>query len=125
GVGLVVEAAESGRCAGVALGRLGPAARPALEALARMLTAEAAAWRWAAVRAMAQIGGDEAAPAVRFMIRELPAATDVDGYNMLIYLALLGPVARDAIPPVQSSRVRNPVLRQITTSATHPCTHFP
>jgi len=97
-----------------ALGRMGPAARPSLKALARMLSADAAAERWAAVRAMAQIGGIKAAPAVKFMIRELPQASEVDGYNMLIYLVLLGPVAKDALPAVRTSRVRNPVLRQAT-----------
>ncbi len=108
-----------------ALGRLGPAARPALKALARMLTADAAAERWAAVRAMAQIGGDDAAPAVTFMVRALPNASEVDSYNILIYLALLGPVAKDAIPAVWNSRVRNPVLRQTTVWAIDPGTDLP
>src|SRR5205807_1924793 len=58
-----------------ALGRLGPAARPALKPLARLLASDAPAERWAAVRAMSQIGGDEAAPAVKFMVRTLPTAS--------------------------------------------------
>jgi aryl-alcohol dehydrogenase-like predicted oxidoreductase len=44
--------------------------------------------RWAAVRAICQIGGDEAHPAVEFMVRALPTASEVDGYNMMVYLAL-------------------------------------
>jgi HEAT repeat protein len=119
-VARLLEQPETAIDAADALGRLGPAARPALKALARMLTAQAAAQRWAAVRAMAQIGGDGAAPAVAFMVRELASATEVDGYNMLIYLALLGPVARDALPAVRSARVRHPFLRQITTWAIDP-----
>ncbi len=103
-----------------ALGRMGPAARPSLKALAKLLSADAAGDRWAAVRAMAQIGGPDAAPAVQFMIRELPRATEVDGYNMLIYLSLLGPVAKDAIPAVLTSHVRNPILRQATVWAIDP-----
>jgi len=59
------------------------------------------------------------------MIKGLPKATEVDGYNMLIYLALLGPVAKDAIPAVRSSRVRNPVLRQITAWAIDPNAELP
>jgi hypothetical protein len=108
-----------------ALGRMGPAARPALKPLARMLSADAAAQRWAAVRAMAQIGGEEAAPAVKFIIDKLPNASEVDGYNMMIYLALLGPVAKEAIPAVWSSRVRNPVLRQTTVWAIDPGSELP
>jgi len=108
-----------------ALGRMGPAARPALKPLAKMLTADATAERWAAVRAMSQNGGEDAAPAVAFMIRELPKASEIDGYNMLIYLSLLGPVAKDAIPAVRGSRVRNPVLRQTTTWAIDPGSDLP
>ncbi len=108
-----------------ALGRMGPAARPSLKALARLLTADAPAERWAAVRAMAQIGGPDAAPAVQFMIKQLPKASEADGYNMLIYLSLLGPVAKDAIPAVRSSRVRNPILRQTTTWALDPTGDLP
>jgi len=108
-----------------ALGRIGPAARPASKALARLLSAEAPAQRWAAVRALAQIGGDQAAPAVDFIIRELPRASDTDGYNMMIYLALLGPVAKEAIPAIKSSRVRNPFLRQIAIWAIDPGTKLP
>jgi hypothetical protein len=108
-----------------ALGRMGPAARPALKRLAQMLSADQAALRWAAVRAMAQIGGPDAAPAVQFMIRELPTASDLDGYNMMIYLAMLGPVAKDALPAVQSSRVKQPALRPATIWAIEPDRTFP
>ncbi len=108
-----------------ALGRMGPAARPSLKGLAKMLSAEAATERWAAVRAMAQIGGDDAAPAAQFMIRELPTASEIDGYNMLIYLALLGPVAHDAIPAVRSARIRNMWLKEITAWVINPGTELP
>jgi hypothetical protein len=103
-----------------ALGRMGPAARPTLKRLAEMLSAESAALRWAAVRAMAQIGGEDAAPAVQFMIRELPRASDDDGYNMMIYLAMLGPVARDALPTIRTVRVKHQALRPATTWAIEP-----
>jgi len=111
---------EMGADAADALGRIGPAARPALKRLAEMLSAESAALRWAAVRAMAQIGGEDAAPAVAFMIRELPRASDDDGYNMMIYLAMLGPVARDALPTIRTSHVKHQALRPATTWAIEP-----
>jgi len=108
-----------------ALGRMGPAARPALKRLAQLLTAEQAGTRWAAVRAMSQVGGEDATPAVQFMIRELSSAAEVDCYNMMFYLALLGPVARDAIPAIRNSRLRNPFLRNTTAWAIQPDKSFP
>jgi HEAT repeat protein len=107
------------------LGWIGPASRPALKEIAKLLSAESKGERWAAVRAMAQIGGPDATPAVQFMIRELPGASEIDGYNTLIYLSLLGPVAKDAAPAVRSSRVRNPVLRQTTAWAIDPGADLP
>ncbi|MGA2496378.1 MAG: HEAT repeat domain-containing protein [Tepidisphaeraceae bacterium] len=89
-----------------ALGRIGSPAKEALPRLTRMLTSEQAAIRWAAVRAMAQIGGPDAHPAVEFMIHALPTATEVEGYNMLIYLSLLGPVAGDALPAIRGTRIK-------------------
>ncbi len=109
-----------------ALGRIGPAARPALKHLARMLESDSAAERWAAVRAMAQIGGAGAAPAVQFMIPRLAAAPEVDAYHMLIYLALLGPVAKDALPVVERTRFRmNGAVQQATLWAIEPDKRFP
>ena len=104
---LAVDAAD-------AMGRIGPAARPVPGQLVKMLSSDQTAVRWAAVRAMAQIGGAEAHPAVDFMVRALPGASEVDGYNMMIYLALLGPVARDAVDAIQSARIKHPVLPSVT-----------
>ncbi|MGA2064881.1 MAG: HEAT repeat domain-containing protein [Thermoguttaceae bacterium] len=104
---LVIDAAD-------ALGRIGAPARPALKRLARMLSAKEPAVRWAAVRAMSQIGGEDARPAVDFMVRALRDASEVEGYNMMIYLALLGPVAKDAAPTVRSTRIKHPLLPSAT-----------
>ena len=104
---------------------MGPAARPSLKALTPLLTSATSAERWAAVRAMAQIGGPDAAPAVKILKEELPRASEIEGYNMLVYLALLGPVAREALPAVRMSRVRNPVLRQATAWAIDPGEEMP
>jgi HEAT repeat protein len=124
-VASLLDQPESAIDAADALGRIGPAARPALKRLARMLSAEAPAQRWAAVRAMAQIGGEGAAPAVRFMIRELPTAPHVESYNMLIYLSLLGPVAKAAIPAVRQAKVMNTSLRDTTVWAIDPGSELP
>jgi len=115
---LVVDAAD-------ALGRIGPAARPAPAPLVKMLSSEQAAIRWAAVRALAQIGGEEAHPAVDFIVRALPSASEVDGYNMMIYLALLGPVARDAADAVRGARIKHPALPSVTLWAISGGTSLP
>jgi HEAT repeat protein len=98
-----------------ALGRIGPAARPIPASLAKMLSSDQPAVRWAAVRAMSQIGGPEAVPAVTFMLETLPKATTVEAYNMMIYLALIGPDAKDALPALRNLRVMiNPIIRSAT-----------
>ena len=107
------------------LGRIGPAARSTLKRIAKLFKSGPTTQHWAAVRAMAQIGGDDAHPAVEFMIRELPRASEYDGYNMMIYLAMLGPVAKDALPAIRQSRVKNPILRQSTAWAIEPDGRFP
>src|SRR6185369_14571444 len=65
-------------------------------------------------------GGSEAHPAVDFMIRALPSANEVEGYNMMIYLSLLGPVAQDAAAAIQQNRIKNPVLPSATLWAITP-----
>ena len=108
-----------------ALGRIGEASRPALPRLAKMLSSDQANVRWAAVRSMAQIGGPDAHPAVDFMIKAFPSATEVEGYNMMIYLSLLGPVAKDALPTIRNTRIKNPVLPSATQWAIAPDQGFP
>ncbi|HEX5273462.1 MAG TPA: HEAT repeat domain-containing protein, partial [Gemmataceae bacterium] len=116
----LLDAPETALDAAEALGRMGPAARAAQKRLAKMLESSSATVRWAGVRAMSQIGGEEAAPAVQFMIRELRNAGAVDNYNILIYLALIGPAARDAVPAIRTARVMNPFLRNTTLWAIEP-----
>lgn len=108
-----------------ALGRMGPAARPALKQLSLSLADKELAFQWAAVRAMSQIGGEEAKPAVDYMIRAMPRAPEMDRYNMMIYLALLGPVAKDAAATIRTSGSRNPVLPTATLWAIEPEKGFP
>ncbi len=120
----LLENPETNIDAADALGRIGPAARPALKRLARMLESQSSDERWAAVRAMAQIGGEDAAPAVQFIIREMPNVQELEGYNLMFYLALLGPVAQDPIPHLNRSRIINPFLRQATAWAIEPSADF-
>jgi len=108
-----------------ALGRVGPAAAPALPRLTRMLQAQTPTVRWAAVRAMAQIGTEQATPAVEFLMQALPKATEVEGYNIMIYLSLLGPLAADAEPVIRSTRIKNPVLPSATLWAIRGQATFP
>jgi HEAT repeat protein len=108
-----------------ALGRIGPSAKAALPRLTKMLSAKDAPTRWAGVRAMSQIGGPDAHPAVEFMIKTFKNANEIEGYNMMIYLALLGPVAEDALPTIRSTRIKNPILPSATTWAIAPDKSFP
>ncbi len=79
--------------------------------LVKMLSSDEAEIRWAAVRAMSQIGGDDAMPVVKFMVAALPKATTVETYNILVYIALLGPDAKDAAPAINRPRMMvNPML---------------
>jgi hypothetical protein len=108
-----------------ALGRLGPAASGSLKRLAKMLDSPEPNVYWAAVRGMSQIGGEDARPAVDFMIKSLLSCNEIEGYNMMVYLALLGPVARDAAPTVRNARIKNPVLPTATLWAMEPDKGFP
>ena len=68
----------------------------------------------AAVRAMSQIGGPEAHPAVDFIIKNLPNMDEIGEYNMEIFLSMLGPIATDAITASQSTKLTHPVLPTAT-----------
>jgi HEAT repeat protein len=115
---LVIDAADT-------LGRIGPAAAPAMPKLTALLSSDQNDVCWAAVRAMSQIGGSEARPALLYMVRKMPTATEVEGYNMMIYLALLGPVAQEAASSLQSFRIKNPWLPSATAWAIDPNRGFP
>jgi hypothetical protein len=94
-----------------ALGRMGPRAQPIPPQLAAMLTSDQLSVRLAALRGMAQIGGKEALPAVDYIVREISTATEVDAYNMVEYLALLGPIASEPALKIKSIPIPNfPVI---------------
>lgn len=100
-----------------ALGRIGPGARPVPSRLTEMLSSSDEPVQWAALRAMAQIGGKESHPAVEFIKKQMPGATEIKSYNMMIYLSLIGPDASDAIATAQSANIRHPVLPSATVWA--------
>jgi hypothetical protein len=67
---------------------------------------------------MAQIGGKESHPAVNYIKQRISNATEINAYNMLIYLSLIGPDAADAMSALQNVRsVRHPVLPSATAWA--------
>ena len=100
-----------------ALGRIGPGARPVPQRLTDMLSSDQEAIQWAAVRAMAQIGGKESHPAVNFIKKKMPGASEINAYNMMIYLSLIGPDASDAIFTAQNANIMHPVLPSATVWA--------
>ena len=100
-----------------ALGRIGPRARPVPKRLVEMLSSSESAIQWAAVRGMAQIGGKESHPAVEFIVRNMRGASEINLYSMMIYLALIGPDAADAISAVQTSTLAQPVIPSATAWA--------
>lgn len=109
-----------------ALGRIGHASRPISESLVSMLSSSDRAVQWAAVRGISQIGGEGSDAAVKFMVDALPNASHVEQYNMMVYLALLGPDAHEAAPKVREFRaMMNPMLKPATLWALDPEAHFP
>ena len=100
-----------------ALGRIGPGARPVPNRLTEMLSSDQEAIQWVAVRAMAQIGGKESHPAVDFIKKKMPGASEINAYNMMIYLSLIGPDATDAISTAQNANIMHPVLPSATVWA--------
>jgi HEAT repeat protein len=109
-----------------ALGRIGSTASAGLKKLAAMLESKDTSIQWAAVRGMSQIGGEDSKPAAVFMAKKLNAEfSEVDGYNMMIYLALMGPAAKPAESAIRSARIKNPVLPTATIWAMEPDKTFP
>jgi hypothetical protein len=82
-----------------------------------MLSSDQTTIQCAALRAMAQIGGKESHPAVDFIVKKLRNATEVNKYNMMIYLALIGPDAADAISAAQNAGLSHPILPSATVWA--------
>lgn len=109
-----------------ALGRMGPRAQPVPPAMTKMLDSDQSAVRWAALRGMSQVGGKEARPAAEYIAKNVSAASEIDAYNMVICLALLGPVAREPAATIRSMpSLINPVLPQATNWAMNADTAFP
>ncbi len=100
-----------------ALGRMGPHAQPVPPQMAKMLQSDQTAVRWAALRGMSQIGGTDAIPAAQYIAREIGTASEIDAYNMVMYLALIGPPARAAAATIKNVPIMNPVLPLATNWA--------
>jgi HEAT repeat protein len=115
------------RCdAADALGRLGPAARAAGPALAKLMEQDDKAARWAAVRALVQIGGEDARAVVPFLTEECEKAPrGRDLYNISVYLGVLGPMAKPAIPTLKRALERDRELCAMALWAIEPEKKFP
>jgi hypothetical protein len=100
-----------------ALGRMGPRAQPVSPSMVKMLSSEETAVRLAALRGMSQIGGKEALPAAEYIAREIGKASEIDAYNMVEYLALMGPVARAPAAKIKSVPIPNYIVFQATNWA--------
>ncbi|MFJ5741044.1 HEAT repeat domain-containing protein [Streptomyces microflavus] len=83
----------------VVLGRIGPAAAPALPRLRKMLTAGYEWTRVYAAAALWDIGGDAEAPAVVETLLEAWAENDATSNHVLACLGRMGPAAGPALPP--------------------------
>jgi HEAT repeat protein len=84
--------------ASTALGRIGPAARTAIPALAEELQRTADV-NLPAARALARIGGPDAARAVvPYLVRLLDKADPEQRWDTIYILGTMGPDARDAVP---------------------------
>jgi HEAT repeat protein len=121
----LLEDADLSMDAADAIGRIGAKAAEALPRLAKMLDSPQAAQQWAAVRAMSQIGGPGAHPAVTYILKAMDSANEVEGYNIMIYLALLGPEAKEALPRLPSFAIKNRGLTTATTWAIDPSKGYP
>jgi hypothetical protein len=110
-----------------ALGRIGPAASAELPRLGAKLNADDKALCWAAARAMVQIGGSGAAPVIDYLLRELAAAREGgrDAYNIMMYFAVLGPVAEPALPRLEALSSRDPYHFAMAAWAIQPDRRFP
>ena len=107
-----------------ALGRMGPRAQPVPAAMLKMLESDQPEVCRAALRGMSQIGGKEAVPAAEYIARNVERASEIDAYNMVIYLALMGPVAKGPAAKIKSVPI-NPLLPQVTNWAMNAETMFP
>lgn len=115
------------RCdAADALGHLRQSARPVASALASRMSDPDLSFRWALVRALVQIGGPDSKAAVPFLIDQVqhtPRGRDL--YNISVYLGLLGPIAKDAIPALEWARLRDRELCAMALWAIEPEKTFP
>lgn len=108
----LLERAEEMIDAADALGRMGPRAQPVPAALAKMLTSEQVNVRLAALRGMCQIGGKEALPAAEYIAREIGTTAEIDAYNMVELLALLGPIASEPASRIRTVPMPNGMVLQ-------------
>jgi HEAT repeat protein len=113
-------------CAAETLGRIGQPAQSTLPALAKLLDSPQPEIQWAAARAMVLIGGPNAKPVVPFLIARLnKAPRGRELYQLTWLLGLLGPVADEAVDPLETARIRDNELATMAIWAIRPREKFP
>lgn len=114
------------RCAAAeALGPLGAKARPAAAALAEALKDPNERFRWAAAQSMVQIGGPEVKAVVPFLVQAIEKASGRDFYDLTLYLGILGPEAKEALPALERLRTRDRELTAMAIWGIQPQDKFP
>lgn len=108
-----------------ALGRMGPRARPVPAQMLKMLASQPPAVRLAALRGMAQIGGKESLPAAQYIAREISTVNEIDAYNMVELLALLGPIASEPASQIRTVPMPNGIVFQAANWAMNAPAGFP
>ncbi len=108
-----------------ALGRMGPRAQPVPAQMIKMLESDQVAVRLAALRGMSQIGGKEALPAAEYIAHTIDSVAEIDAYNMVEYLALLGPIASGPASQIKSVPMPNFAVIQAANWAMNAPTGFP
>ncbi len=121
----LLESPEDMITAADALGRMGPRAQPVPPAMTKMLQSDQAGVRMAALRGMSQIGGKEALPAAEYIAREIAGTAEIDAYNMVEYLGLLGPVAAEPASRIRTVPMPNPAVMQAANWAMNAPAGFP
>jgi len=95
-----------------ALGRMGPRAQPVPAKMVAMLQSDQTEVRLAALRGMSQIGGKESLPAAEYIASHIADVAEIDAYNMVEYLALMGPIASGPAARIRTVPMPNYAVSQ-------------
>src|SRR6185369_13289471 len=72
-----------------------------------------------------QIGGPDALPAAEYIAREIGSVSEIDGYNMVQLLGMLGPIASGPASRIKTVPIPNTIITDATNWAINAPTGFP